>query len=437
MVRVTVRARFAPSPTGFLHVGSANTALKNWLFARSVGGTFVLRIEDTDVDRSKPELIDEILRTLEWLGIDWDEGPFLQSQRTERHAEAVQQLLRDGWAYEDDGAVRFRVPDEGVTGWDDVIRGRVEFENVNLEDFVIQRRTGTAMFLLANAVDDLDMGITHAIRGEDLVNTVPKVLLLMKALGAPADITYAHLPLLVNERRKKLSKRDGVVAVEDYRAQGFVAPALANYLATLGWGAPDGVEIRPMSEIIELFRLEDVTKAPAFFDVKKLSHVNGEYLRAMAPADFVDLAQPWLTGPLAPWPAEAYDPAVVDRLVGDMQERTKVLAEVPGWLECVFVDEVPVDETAWAKAVVKNEWSGAVLDATIAAYETCAWEPVVLHEQLTAVVEGQGMKLGKAQAPVRVAVTGRTVSLPLFDLMEVLGRDRTLGRLRAARARLG
>ncbi|MFN0092467.1 MAG: glutamate--tRNA ligase, partial [Acidimicrobiales bacterium] len=262
---MNVRVRFAPSPTGYLHVGSARTALSNWIYARSVGGAFVLRIEDTDADRSRPELIDQILRTLEWLGLDWDEGPIRQSGRVERYDHAVDTLLRAGWAFHDEGAVRFRTPDEGVTGWDDVIRGRVEFDNVNLEDFVIRRSNGAATFLLANAVDDLDMGITHAIRGEDLVNTTPKVLLLMHALEAAAPPVYAHLPLLVNERRQKLSKRRDDVAVEDYRDRGYLPEAMANYLATLGWGAPDGVEVRPMAEIVSLFRLEDMNKASAFF----------------------------------------------------------------------------------------------------------------------------------------------------------------------------
>ena len=432
---MTVRARFAPSPTGFLHVGSANTALKNWLFARSTGGTFILRIEDTDVDRSRPELVDQILRTLEWLGLDWDEGPYRQSERSDRYRDAVEQLRRDGHLYEDEGALRFRVPDEGTTAWDDVIRGHVEFENVNLEDFVVQRSNGTAVFLLANAVDDIDMGITHAIRGEDLVNTVPKVLLLMKALGAPADLTYAHLPLLVNERRKKLSKRDGVVAVEDYRAQGYLPEAMANYLSLLGWGPPDGVEVRPMKEIVELFRLEDVTKASAFFDTRKLANMNGQYLRALSTEAWVEAAQPWLSGPEAPWPAEAYDERVVARLAPEVQERVNVLCEVPQWLDWAFLDEPDIDPAAWA-AVERFEASAQVLDAVIAAFADCPWEWPVLQERAGSAVDDLGLKMRKAQAPVRVAVMGRTVGPPLWQSLEVLGREKVLARLRAARARL-
>ena len=248
---MTDRVRFAPSPTGFLHVGSARTALFNWLYARSTGGTFVLRVEDTDAERNRPELVSNLLAELEWLGLDWDEGPYHQSERRERHREVVEGLLGRGQAYlcdadnrEVDGssvtdglAVRFRMPVGQRVGFDDIVRGEVSFATDDLEDFVIWRSNGSPMFLLANAVDDADMRITHAIRGEDLLSGVPKVLLLLDAMGAPHP-TYAHLPLLVNEQRKKLSKRRDDVSIADYRERGYLAEGMVNYLALLGWVHP-------------------------------------------------------------------------------------------------------------------------------------------------------------------------------------------------------
>jgi glutamyl-tRNA synthetase len=407
-------------------VGSARTALFNWLFCRSVGGRFVLRIEDTDQARNQPELLEGMLDALGWLGIDWDEGPFFQSERAALHRKAVERLVADGRAYDAEGAIRFRVPEATVVGWDDVVRGRVEFETANIEDFVIQRSDGSAMFLLANVVDDIDMGITHVIRGEDMVNNVPKQLLLRAALGSRSDeVVHAHLPLLVDDRRRKLSKRYGDVAVEHYREQGFLPEALANYLALLGWGPPDGVEIRPRREIVELFRLEDVNKASAFFDVKKLTHVNGTYLRQLDPDAFVAAARPW-----------GYDLSTVPpSLRAEVQERAHTLGEVPSLVDWLFLDEPVIDPAAWSKAMA-SPVAGTLLDEAAAAYLDAPWEAAELHQRLAEVGERHGLKLAKAQAPVRVAVTGRSVGPPLFESLEALGRERTLTRLRRARARL-
>ncbi|MEZ5265926.1 MAG: glutamate--tRNA ligase family protein [Acidimicrobiales bacterium] len=423
-----MRCRFAPSPTGYLHVGSARTALFNWLFARHSGAAFVLRIEDTDASRNQPELVTNIVDSLRWLGLDWDEGPFFQSERAARHDEVIEQLLAAGRAYVDDGAVRLRVAGEGTIGWHDVVRGPVSFDRANIEDFVIRRSDGSALFLLTNVVDDVDMGITHVIRGEDMINNMPKQLLLLEAMGIERDVQYAHLPLLVDEQRRKLSKRFGDVAIERYRDRGFVAPALRNYLATLGWGSADGVEIRPIEEIVARFELSQVNSSSAFFDVAKLTHFNHEYIRAMDPAAFLAAAEPFADGlDLGSLPAG---------YLADIQSRTKVLAELPeavGWL---FGDEVAIDEDSWAKGVTKTAAAADILDGTIEAFEACPWDASTLHATLTAVGERHGLKLGKAQAPVRVAVTGRSVGPPLFEGLEVLGRPRTLARLRAARARL-
>jgi glutamyl-tRNA synthetase len=429
-----VRVRFAPSPTGFLHVGGARTALFNWLFARHSGGTFILRIEDTDTERTREEWVEGIQSTLRWLGLDWDEGPYRQSQRAHLYAEAAERLIASGHAYRDDNAVRFRPPDEGTTTFTDVIRGEITVENSTLEEFVIVRSTGHPTFYLANAVDDIDMGITHVIRGEDLLPSTARVLLIRQALGSRNDPVFAHLPLLVGQDRQKLSKRHGDVALEDYRDKGYLPEALRNYLALLGWAPRDGREIVPIDDIVSEFQLEDVTKAAAYFDHQKLDHINGEYIRALPVATFVRESLPWLeTDP--PWPPENFDPDVFDRMASLVQERVKTLAEVPGMVDFFFVDEPTYDEKSWQKAMKPP--AGAVLDDAIAEYEKCDWESTVLHEVTLHVGERHGLKLAKAQAPIRVAVTGRSVGPPLFESLAVLGRDRVLARLGAARQRIG
>lgn len=463
---LSVRARFSPAPTGYLHVGSARAALFNWLFARHHDGELLLRIEDTDASRNRPELIDAILDALDWLGIQFDGDPVHQSDRADQHRSAVERLLGEARAYRCDCtpeevqrrakerggppgydghcrdrdvqpgpgvAVRFRTPDDGETSWDDVIRGRVEFANADLEDFVIARSDGTPTFLLANAVDDADMDITHVIRGEDLVSATPKGILIRRALGHHELPVYAHLPLLVNEQRKKLSKRRDDVSVADYRDRGYLPEAMVNYLALLGWGPPDGVEIRPIEEIVDLFDLDDVNKAPAFFDVQKLTHFNGEYIRALDTDVFVAAAEPFLRA--APW-SDRLDLDVFREIAPLVQERTHVLTDAPEMVDFLFLDEVAIDEGDWEKATSKVP-APAILDDALAAYEACEWSADVLHQTLADIGERHGAKLGKAQAPVRVAVTGRRVGPPLFESLEALGRDRTIARMRAGRARLG
>jgi glutamyl-tRNA synthetase len=460
----TPRVRFSPAPTGYLHVGSARTALFNWLFARHTGGTFLLRIEDTDVERSRPELTQAILDSLRWLGLDWDEGPVHQSDRAERHRGVVSELLAagaayrcacaqdqvraraearggppgyDGWCRDREVApgegvvVRFRTPDEGSTSFDDVIRGEVSFDNAVLEDFVIQRSSGAPMFVVANAVDDVDMAITHVIRGEDLLSVTPKVLLVRQALGVSDRPVFAHLPILVNEKRQKLSKRRDDVAVGDYRDRGYLAEALVNYLALLGWGPADGIEIRPLAEIVERFRLEDVNQAPAFFDIDKLTHVNGVYMRELSTSAFIGAAGRFLEH--GPWAPGDFDFETFERMAPLVQERIATLAEVPGMVDFLFLDEPVVDQGSWDKAMKPP--AAEVLDATIVAYETVTWTAESLLASLRATGEDLGLSLRKAQAPVRAALTGRSVGPPLFESLEVLGRERSLARLRAARAR--
>jgi glutamyl-tRNA synthetase len=430
----------------------------------------LLRIEDTDAERSKPELIDVIYRALEWLGIDWDGEPVHQSQRANLYREAAEKLLASGHAYwcdcspddvqarakerggkpgydgrcrdrglgpGDGRVVRFRTPDEGVTEFDDVIRGHISFDNAEFEDFVIVRSSGVPVFYVANAVDDAEMRITHVIRGEDLINVTPRVLLLRAALDIEFDPVFAHLPLIVNEQRKKLSKRRDDVSVGDYIDRGYLADAMANYLATLGWGAPDGVEIRPMSEIIDLFELEDVNKASAFFDTKKLSHFNGEYIRALTVDEFVDLSMPWLAGDDAPWPSDRFDREVFERMAPFVQERVTVLSEVPGYVDFIFLAEPPIDEAAWEKVMVKGrDTAVTMLDAALSLLGSCDWNAGVIGEAMIGFADQHEIKRKNAQAPIRVAITGRSVGPPLWESIEVLGRDESMRRLQAARDRV-
>jgi glutamyl-tRNA synthetase len=470
-----VRSRFAPSPTGELQLGNARTALFNWLLARHEGGQLLLRIEDTDTARSQPELIDQIYRTLEWLGIDWDDEPVLQSTRIDEHRAAADQLLDVGRAYycdctqeevqarakerggkpgydghcRDRGltpggdkpmVVRFRAPDDGVTVVDDAIRGEVTFANAELEDFVIVRSNGEPMFLVANAVDDADMGVTHILRGEDLLNVTPKTLLLRDALGYGTEgLVFGHLPLIVDEHRKKLSKRNGAVAVETYRELGYLPEALTNYLTTLGWGPPDGIEIRPMREIIDRFELSTVSKSPAAFDAKKLDNFNGEYIRGLDVDGFVAAVEPFVTGSAVPWPPDRYDPAVFAAMAPLVQERVKTLAEAPEMVDFLFLAETVVDKKSWEKTMEKGaDLARTMLDVAIDTLPSLEpWTASGINDVIIGYADEHEISRGKAQAPVRVAITGRTVGPPLWDAMELLGRDVSLARLKEARARVG
>ena len=466
------RLRFAPSPTGYLHVGGGRTALWNWLFARRTGGTFILRIEDTDTERNREEWVAGIIASLEWLGVTWDEGPYRQSERTELYRAAGTQLFESGHAYACDctrelveqrtagnarpgydgycrerglepgpgRTLRFRVPDEGSTLVRDLIRGDVQFANDTIDDFVIQKSNGAPLFVLAVVVDDRDMRVTHVVRGEEHLPTTPKAVLIWQALGGPELPVFAHVPVLVNEQRQKLSKRRDRVALEDFRDQGYLPDAMRNYLVLLGW-SPHGHEIDPhelltVEQMIADFRLEDVKSSPAYFDEKKLAHFNGLYIRALARDDFVSRCQPWLAGGSAPWPAEAFDHAVFEQLAPLAQERVTTLAEVPGYVAFVFTDAFEMEQASFEKALLRDEGAAEILRLARTALRTCEWTPAALKEVIEAVGEQVGRKLAKAQAPVRVATMGATVGLPLFESLDVLGRERVLERLDAALARL-
>ncbi|HEY2671866.1 MAG TPA: glutamate--tRNA ligase [Rugosimonospora sp.] len=467
---MTVRVRFAPSPTGMFHVGGARSALQNWIFAKQHRGAFVLRIEDTDAARNRPEWTEGILSALDWIGITRGtyEGPYFQSTNADEHRSAAARLYESGQAYYCDctreqiqartnnqhvgydgfcrdrslgpgpgRALRFRTPDSGSTTIVDLIRGEPVFENRLIEDFVIARSDGSPVFLLANVVDDRLMGITHVIRAEEHLPNTPKQQLLWQALGAAPPI-WAHVPVVVNEKRQKLSKRRDKVALEAYRDEGYLADAMRNYLMLLGWSPRGDREIVPWSVIEEEFRLEEVNPSPAFFDEKKLRAFNGEYIRALPVEEFIAACQPWLTGtdtiPAPPWPPERFDPKAFAALAPLAQTRVAVLSEIVANVDFLFLDRPDRDEAAWDKALRgAGDAAGALLSEAIAAFETVpVWEAASLKTTLEEIGARYGLKLGKSQAPVRVAVTGRSVGLPLFESLEVLGRDRTLERLRDA-----
>jgi glutamyl-tRNA synthetase len=465
----TPRYRFAPSPTGFFHVGGARTALYNWALTLREGGTFVLRIEDTDESRNEPQWTQGIIDALAWLGINNDhpqfEGPYFQSANAQAHIDAAMKLYAEGKAYfcdltgeqvqerakasgkpgydgysRDRGlepgpgrVLRFRVP-AGETVVHDLVRGEVKFDNATIEDFVLLRGNGTPMFLLANVVDDQIMNITHVVRAEEHLPNTPKQQMIWNALNV-APPTWAHVPVLVNEQRKKLSKRRDKVAVEQYREEGILPDAMVNYLMTLGWAPAGDTEIVPWQHIVDTFRLEDVNHSPAFFDIQKLQAFNGEYIRKMPLEVFIAECEPFLTGETMPWPAGNFKQDIFRGMAELVQTRVTALTEVPAMVDFFFLDEPAIDDASWAKAT-KDEWASAVLSETTAAYATAEWN----HDSLKAVIEQvgekHGLKLGKVQAPIRVAITGRTVGPPLFESLELLGRETTLARLAAATQRL-
>ncbi len=424
------RLRFAPAPTGFPHLGTARTALFNWLYARHCGGELVLRIEDTDADLATTAHIEQILEMADWLGLDFDGDPIFQSERRDLYDAAIEGWLDSGQAYLDDGAVRFAVPREGVTAFDDIVRGRVEFPNAPIKDFVVRRSDGSATFFVANAVDDLDLGITHVVRGEDLLNTTPKVILLRAALGATHLPTFAHLPLIVNKQRKKLSKRRDDVALTSYRDQGVLADAMVNYLALLGWGPPDGIEVRPLTEIVELFELADVNAAPAMFDTDKLTAINATYLRGLGDADFAAAIKPWVNA--EQWGADL-DVTELSAVAPLIRERTRLLSDAADRISFLFA-EPAIDPDDWDAALAPP--AGEILARALVAFGEAEWTADALHACLKEIGEEFGLKLGKAQAPVRVAITGRKVGPPLFESLELLGQQTVLQRLNAAQQRL-
>ena len=443
-----MRVRFAPSPTGALHIGGARTALYNWLLAHGPGsgpdgraGTLVLRIEDTDPERSTPENVAQILDALEWLGLDWDEGPIFQSERVDRHHEALDQLLADGHAYrsaatgddvrafkerhgldrgfrgqaESSGAVRLRVPESGETLVDDVIRGQTRFPNASLDDPVIARADGSPLYNFAVAIDDLDAGITHVVRGEDHLSNTPKQLLVLKALGAEPP-RYAHLPLLHGPDGRKLSKRHGAASVQELRAAGYLPEAVDNYIALLGAGFAADEEHFSLSELAERFRLERVSKNPAVFDERKLRHVNGQHLRELGTEELTRRLEEF-TGR-----SGLHDAVAIS------EEKIQTLADF--WPLVSFVFDGPVeDPDAFARVIGQEGAAEALAQARDALAETEPFDVPAVEAALRGVVERLEAKPRQVFQPVRVALAGQTVSPGIFETIALLGREETLARM--------
>jgi glutamyl-tRNA synthetase len=439
-----MRVRFAPSPTGALHIGGARTALYNWLLARGHGGTLVLRIEDTDRERSTPENVEQILDALRWLNLDWDEGPIFQSERSARHGEALAQLLADGHAYhsgataddvraykdrhgsdrgfrgepESAGAVRLRVPDAGETLVEDVIRGQTRFPNANLDDPVIARADGSPLYNFAVAIDDLDAGITHVVRGEDHLSNTPKQLLVLEALGAQAP-KYAHLPLLHGPDGRKLSKRHGAASVQALRDAGYLPEAVDNYIALLGAGFASDEEHFSLAELAERFRLERVSKHPAVFDERKLRHMNGEHLR--------ELGIDELTGRLEQFTGRAGLRGAVEISA----EKIQTLSDF--WPLVSFIFEGPVDDpAAFAKTIGRDGGADNLAAARAALAGAEPFDAETVELALRSVVQQRDEKPGRVFQPVRVALAGQTVSPGIFETVALLGREETLARIDAA-----
>ena len=446
-----MRVRFAPSPTGALHIGGARTALFNWLLARHSGGVLVLRIENTDRERSTPENVEQILDALRWLELDWDEGPIMQTDRSERHREVLAGLLEAGHAYrsgatgedvrayklahgaergfrgepEAEGAVRLRVPADGATVVDDVIRGPTSFEHVHMDDPVIARADGSVLYNFAVAIDDLDAGITHVVRGEDHVSNTPKQQLVMEAASA-AGLTsaplprYAHLPLLHGPDGKKLSKRHGAASVQELREAGYLPEAVRNYLALLGWGAGDDATILSTEELIERFTLDRVSRNPARFDEVKLKWVNGVYIRSLPVGE--------LTRRLEAFTGREE----LGELARISQEKIHTLADF--WPLAGALRDGPGDDPKARERWLGPEGRQALADARSALEQAGDFDEASVGEALTAVVERRAVKPREVYQPLRVALSGGTVSPGIFESVALLGREETLRRIDSALA---
>ncbi len=458
---MTVRTRFAPSPTGYLHVGGARTALFSWLFARKHGGRFVLRIEDTDLERSTAESVNAILEGMTWLGLEYDEGPFYQTQRFDRYAEVIQELLDKGLAYrcncprerldelreeamkrkekprydghcrgkavspDEPHVIRFRNPDSGTVVVEDMVRGRVVFENAELDDLIIRRTDGSPTYNLTVVVDDMDMQINHVIRGDDHLNNTPRQINILQALGQKPP-KYAHVPMILGDDGARLSKRHGAVSVMQYREEGYLPEALLNYLVRLGWSHGDQ-EIFSLDEMIELFDIDQVNRAASAFNSEKLMWLNQHYIKSDNPARIAHLLSPHM-GRLGIDPATGPDLVEVVRV---QQERAKTLVEMAEISAFFYRDFDQYEEKAAKKHLrpVAREPLEKMRE-TLAGLEQ--WTPEVLHQAVNAVAEGLQLNMGKVAQPLRVAVAGRAASPGIDDTLFLVGREATLRRIHRA-----
>ena len=429
-----IRVRFAPSPTGKVHIGNIRAAIYNWLYARHTGGKFLLRVEDTDLERSTPEAIEVLLECMKWLGLDYDEEPFYQTRNLKRHLECVEKLIASGHAYKVERTSRegktgvvtmFRMPKEGVIEFDDIVKGRMAKKAEDIQDFAIVRSDGSPIFHIANVVDDIDQGVTHIIRGDDHVENTFKHICIFKALGAPIP-KYAHLSMIVNQQGKPYSKRDGAAFVGEFKDQGFLPEALFNYLLLLGWNPGDEREVLTKSEMVELFDLAKVHVTAARFDIKKLQWMNGEYIKRMPKDEFArELKERTAEAGMAL--PEGFD---VSYLVDQLQIRTKFLSDIPSAVKCFFTDDFEMDAKVVEKRLAKEGVKALLLDLVERFSAVEAWDAVTLEGVVKELSQGNGM--GPWVHPIRVACSGRGEGIGLFEMLQLLGRERTLTRLAKA-----
>ncbi len=440
---MSTRVRFAPSPTGFLHIGSVRTALFNWLYARHMGGIFVLRIEDTDTARNTEQSLRTILDGLRWLGLDWDEGPekgggfgpYFQSQRADRYRRRIQELKDKGLAYERDGAVRFKMSRQPIEVPDliagSVVRPLNETEMLD-PDFVIVRSDGNPVFHLVNVVDDIEMQITHVIRGEDHLSNTPKHIALFRAFGVEPP-KYAHIPMILNPDGTKMSKSDPdpakarLASLQTYVEDGFVPEAVRNYLCLLGWSPKDNREVLSIDDVIKLFDLPQILRNNARFDSSKLTWMNGEYIRAMVPDRFNELARPFLK-----LEGEKLSEPYLRAVLGLVKEKLKLLKELPDWTNYFFFEDYPYDPEAVKKSCSGPQTSERLVKLAGKFDGASSWDAASLETALKALAAEMGVKTGELIHPCRVAVSGKSAGPSLYHMLEVLGRGRVLGRLRRA-----
>ncbi len=425
-----VRVRFAPSPTGYLHVGGARTALFDWLFARKNNGTFILRIEDTDISRSSEDMTRGILDAMMWMGLHWDEGPFYQSKRTDLYREAAERLLRDGHAYRDEGAIRFRVP-EGAVTYQDAVFGEITVESDTIENFVLLRSDNNPTYHLSVVVDDMDMRISHVLRGADHISNTPKQILLYRALGAQLPV-FAHVPLILGPDKTRLSKRHGATSVMAYKEEGIVPDAFRNFLALLGWSPGNDREMFDDDELIRAFSLEGISKANAVFNPEKLAWFNAQYLAKLPHEKLLQYLKPeFVKAGLWRDSFEAEESAWFRAIIDLFRPRAKVLQDFPRQARMFIADELEYDPAA-AEKFLKDPKAKEYLTTVAARLEALPEFTLQSTEPLVrGLAEELGIKAGALISPVRVALTGQTASPGIFDVITLLGREKTLKRLRA------
>ncbi len=437
----SIRVRFAPSPTGKVHIGNIRAAIYNWLFARHTGGKFLLRVEDTDLERSTPEAIEALFDCMRWLGLDYDEEVFYQTKNVKRHLEAVEQLIASGHAYRVEKTGRdgrtgvvtmFRMPKEGVIEYDDIVKGHMAKKAEDIQDFAIVRSDGSPIFHIANVIDDIDQRVTHIIRGDDHVENTFKHICIFRALGASVP-KYAHLSMIVNQQGKPYSKRDGAAFVGDFRSAGYLPEALFNYLLLLGWNPGDEREVLARDEMVKLFELEKVHVTAARFDIKKLQWMNGEYIKRMPREEFEEAMKSRVAAAGLSIP-EGFDTGF---LADQMQVRTKFLGDMPENIAYFFSDSYAVDAKAVEKRLQKPGVRPILLDLAerFEAVEPSQWKAPRLEELVKELSQGNGM--GPWVHPVRVAVSGRMEGPGLFEMLQLLGKEKTLARIRTAAAAAG